>query len=241
MTIKWRRLIKMSKLHSILKLQEMSPYEIAMLIRNDHPQIIAQICFFMDDKITSDVLSNFSERLRNDIILRISTLTDIDKYWLLKLDESLMETINNTTSRYVYQKGLEKSADILKLCDPSYQIPILSNISEYDPELCDALQNQMMLFDDIFNLSSEDLSSLLSAVELEDFTIALKGIDKHKINKLLTSLPDEQSKTLSTKISELSSVKHRISHIISNRSETLKSLRVLIDEDKITSINNEWI
>lgn len=231
----------MSKLRSIQKLEEMPPYEIAMLIRNEHPQIIAQIIYHTTEKISSEVITYFTERLRNDVMLRVSTLSDIDKYWLLRLDESLLHTLNNNTSNTVYQKGLEKSADLLKQCDPSYQISVLSAIMEYDPDLHMNIQNQMMLFDDIFDLSVEDLTTLVSVVDPEEFAIALKGFEQRRVNKLIHSLPESVATVLSNKITELSHSKHRITHIVAMRSETLKCLRNLIDEDKITSVNNDWI
>lgn len=231
----------MSKLRSIQKLQEMPPYEIAMIIRNEHPQIIAQICFNMDEKITSEVLSYFSERLRNDVVLRVSVLSNIDKYWLMRFDEALLYTLNNNTSRIVYQKGLEKSADILKHCDPDHTVSILGSIMEYDPDLHESIQNQMMLFEDIFELSPEDLTTLINYVELDDFIISLKGMNKSVVTKLTHSLSEEYNKKLIDRINVLEHTKHRISHIVAMRSEILKSLRYLIDTDKITSTTNEWI
>lgn len=231
----------MSKLRSIQKLEELSPYEISMLIRNDHPQIIAQICFHMSDTISSEVLSHFSERLRNDVMLRISTLSIIDKYWLHRLDESLLDVINSNTHHTLYQSGLEKCTAILKQCDNQNKSSVLNAILEYEPELHESICNQMLVFEDIFDLSASDCVTLVSSVDLCKLAIALKGIEDATTHTFVGMLSSELASSLHEEIQHAITSKHHIDHIISCRREILKSLQYLIDTDKITSVSNEWI
>ena len=61
----------------IESLKWMDPSSAADLIRNEHPQIIATILVHLDHDQASDILNQFTERLRNDVVLRIATLEGI--------------------------------------------------------------------------------------------------------------------------------------------------------------------
>ena len=54
-------------------LKWMDASSVAELIRNEHPQIIATILVHLDRDQASEILTYFTERLRNDTILRIAT------------------------------------------------------------------------------------------------------------------------------------------------------------------------
>lgn len=58
-------------------LKWMDSGSVAELIRNEHPQIIATILVHLDRDQASEILGYFSERLRNDVMLRIATLEGI--------------------------------------------------------------------------------------------------------------------------------------------------------------------
>ncbi|OXH87274.1 flagellar motor switch protein FliG, partial [Burkholderia multivorans] len=59
---------------------------VAELIKNEHPQIIATILVHLDRDQASEIASCFTERLRNDVILRIATLDGIQPAALRELD-----------------------------------------------------------------------------------------------------------------------------------------------------------
>ena len=58
----------------IESLKWMDSASVAELIKNEHPQIIATILVHLESDHASEILNHFTERLRNDAILRIATL-----------------------------------------------------------------------------------------------------------------------------------------------------------------------
>jgi flagellar motor switch protein FliG len=54
---------------------------VAELIKNEHPQIVATILVHLDRDQASEILTHFTERLRNDALLRIATLDGIQPRW----------------------------------------------------------------------------------------------------------------------------------------------------------------
>ncbi|MGS0758600.1 flagellar motor switch protein FliG, partial [Roseateles sp. GG27B] len=68
------RILQGSDVSSIESLKWMDAASVAELLRNEHPQIIAAILSHLDYDQTSSVLRVFSERQRNEVLVRIATL-----------------------------------------------------------------------------------------------------------------------------------------------------------------------
>jgi flagellar motor switch protein FliG len=66
---------------------------VADLIKNEHPQIIATVLVHLEPDQASRVLSCFTERTRNDVLLRIATLDGIQPAALRELDDALTEVL----------------------------------------------------------------------------------------------------------------------------------------------------
>lgn len=67
------RILQGGDTNGIEGLKWMDAPTVADLIRNEHPQIIATILVHLENDHASDILNHFTERLRNDVILRIAT------------------------------------------------------------------------------------------------------------------------------------------------------------------------
>src|SRR3954452_13890027 len=59
---------------SIESLKWMDAANVAELIRNEHPQIIASILVHLDRDQAGEIVAQFQDRVRNDVLLRIATL-----------------------------------------------------------------------------------------------------------------------------------------------------------------------
>ena len=68
------RILQGSDTSGIEGLKWMDSAAVAELIKNEHPQIIATILVHLDRDQASEIVSCFTERLRNDVLLRIATL-----------------------------------------------------------------------------------------------------------------------------------------------------------------------
>ena len=71
------RILQGGDTNGIEGLKWMDAPTVADLIRNEHPQIIATILVHLEKDHASDILNHFTERLRNDVVLRIATLEGI--------------------------------------------------------------------------------------------------------------------------------------------------------------------
>src|SRR4030067_2275785 len=83
------RIMHNSDTSGIESLKWMDPGAVAELISNEHPQIIATILVHLEPDQAAEILKMFTDRTRNDVLLRISTLDGVQPVALRELNDVL--------------------------------------------------------------------------------------------------------------------------------------------------------
>ena len=108
----------------------------AEALRSEHPQIIACALSIAPASKSGKILSKFTERLRNDVALRMCSIGEVSESWLLAMDRGLSQSLlaekNRKASRF---GGLPHAAGALRRIGEPLRKNALDGISEYDPEL----------------------------------------------------------------------------------------------------------
>ena len=78
----------------IESLKWMDAQSVAELIRNEHPQIIATILVHLERDQACEIMGHFSDRLRNDVVLRIATLDGVQPAALRELNDVLTKLLS---------------------------------------------------------------------------------------------------------------------------------------------------
>ena len=124
----------------------MDASSVAELIRNEHPQIIATILVHLDRDQASEILTYFTERLRNDTILRIATLDGIQPSALRELNDVLTKLLQgNDHRKKSAMGGVLTAAEILNLVPSAVESSVIEGVRSRDPELADAIVEKMFL------------------------------------------------------------------------------------------------
>src|SRR5690606_17863535 len=83
------RIMSGSDTAGIESLKWMDAATAADLIRNEHPQIIATILVHLEFDHAGEIIKYFSERLKNDVLLRIATLDGVQPAALRELNDAM--------------------------------------------------------------------------------------------------------------------------------------------------------
>src|SRR5262245_19615376 len=108
-------------------LKWMDARAVSELIRQEHPQIIAIIMAYLDSDQAAEVLSNFPEPLRADVVLRIATLDGIQPSALHELDEVIEKPFAGRTAglKTSVLGGVKTAANILNLMDSNAEAHVV--------------------------------------------------------------------------------------------------------------------
>ncbi|KMZ12834.1 Flagellar motor switch protein FliG [Candidatus Burkholderia humilis] len=178
-------------------LKWMDSAAVAELIKNEHPQIIATIIVHLDRDQASEIVSQFSERLRNDVLLRIATLDGIQPAALRKLDDVLTGLLSGSDNlKRAPMGGIRTAAEILNFMATNQEESAIENVKSYDAELAQKIIDQMFVFDNLIDLDDRPIQMLLKEVESETLIVSLKGAQSALRTKFLANMSQRAAELL---------------------------------------------
>ena len=214
-------------------LKWMDASSVAELIRNEHPQIIATILVHLDRDQASEILTYFTERLRNDTILRIATLDGIQPSALKELNDVLTALLSgNDHRKKSAMGGVLTAAEILNLVPSVVESSVIEGVRSRDPELADAIVEKMFVFDNLIDLDNRSLQTLLREISQEVLVVALKGAKQEFRDKVFANMSQRAGMMLKEELEVLGPVK--VSEVEAQQKEILEVARRLAEEGEIT-------
>ena len=227
------RILQGSDTSGIEGLKWMDPATVAELIKNEHPQIIATILVHLERDFSAAILNLFMERLRADVILRISTLDGIQPNALLELNDVLAKVMagGGDKIKKTTLGGVRAAAEILNFVGSTSEKAILDTIREYDNELSQKIQDEMFTFDNLLDVDDRGMQTILRDVQSDVLVIALKGADEAIRDKVFKNMSSRAAEALKEDLESRGPV--RLSEVEAAQKDMLKVARKLADEGQI--------
>lgn len=213
-------------------LKWMDAPSVAELIKNEHPQIIATILVHLEREHASDILSLFTERLRNDTLLRIATLDSIQPDALSELNEVLTQLLLGSNNiRKSAMGGIRATAEILNFVPTAQEKSVIDNIDQHDGELAQRIRDEMFVFDNLIDVDDHGIQLLLREVQSESLIIALKGAQEEVHKKIFKNMSQRAGEALREDLESKGPV--RLSSVEAEQKEILRTLRKLADDGQV--------
>jgi flagellar motor switch protein FliG len=179
------------------QLKWMDSRQIAELIRLEHPQIVAIILSYLDNDQSAEILALFPQNIRLNIMMRVASLDGIQPSALSELNDIMElqfagDNANNVKSSSV--GGVKAAADIFNVLDAAVESEIMEQMKEADPELAQAILDNMFVFQNLIDIDDRGIQMLLREVSTDNLVTALKGADnalKEKIFKNMSKRAGE--------------------------------------------------
>jgi len=214
------------------QLKWMDARAIAELIRHEHPQIIAIVMSFLDPDQAAGVLSEFPERVRTDVIMRVASLDGIQPAALQELDEILEKQFSggaNVQSSSL--GGIKKAADILNFVDGMIESKVIEQISESDDELSQQIQDNMFVFENLIDIDDRGMQTLLREVSSDQLLLALRGAPEPLRDKIFGNMSSRAAEMLKDDLEAAPPAK--LSDVEASQKEILTVARRLSDAGEI--------
>lgn len=217
----------------IESLKWMDAPTVAELIKNEHPQIIATILVHLEFDHAGEILKLFTERLRNDVLLRIATLDGVQPTALHELNEALTRLLSGASSNIqkAAMGGIRHAAEILNFVGQQAETSIVDNVREYDPDLAQKILDEMFVFENLMDVDDRGIQLLLREVQSDSLIVALKGAPPELREKIFKNMSQRASEMLREDLESKGPV--RLSEVEAEQKEILKIARRLADEGQI--------
>lgn len=226
------RMMSGSETAGIESLKWMDAATAADLIKGEHPQIIATILVHLEYDQAGEILKNFDERLRNDVVLRIATLDGVQPTALKELNDALTRMLSGaTTVKKAAMGGVRHAAEILNFVGSTAETAVIDNVREYDPELAQKILDEMFVFENLLDVDDRGIQAILREVQSDSLIIALKGAPPELREKVFKNMSSRAAEMLREDLEARGPV--RLSEVEAEQKEILKTVRRLAEEGQV--------
>jgi len=217
----------------IESLKWMDSESVADLIHNEHPQTIATILVHLERDQACEVLNCFTERQRNDVLLRIATLSGVQPAALRELNDVLTKLLSGSD---VLKKqpmgGTRAAADILNFMSGENESTAMEYLKNYDPEMAQKIMDEMFVFENIMDIEDRGIQLLLREVQSDALIVALKGASEEMREKIFKNMSQRAAEMMREDLESKGPV--RLSEVEAQQKEILMIVRRLADEGQIS-------
>jgi flagellar motor switch protein FliG len=226
------RILQGSDTTGIESLKWIDAGSVSELLRNEHPQIVAAILVHLDPDHAAAVMGFFTERHRNEVMIRIATLDGIQPAALKDLNEVMGKVLaGGQKLKKASLGGAKPAAEIINLMGSQVETAVLDYIRQSDGELAQKIMDNMFTFEDLIKLDDKGMQAVLKEVQSESLVISLKGATPELRDKIFKCMSSRAAETLREDLEGRGPV--RLSEVEAEQKELLKIVRRLTDEGQI--------
>lgn len=227
------RIMSGTDMAGIEGLKWMDPVSVADLVRNEHPQIIATILVHLEYDHAGEILKQFTDRLRNDVLIRIATLDGVQPAALRELNDAMTRILAGAAAntKKAAMGGVRHAAEILNFVGQMAETTIVDSVREYDPELAQKILDEMFVFENLLDIDDRGIQLLLREVQSDALIIALKGASPTLRDKIFKNMSQRAAEMLKEDLDSKGPV--RLSEVESQQKEILKIAHRLAEDGQI--------
>lgn len=213
-------------------LKWMDSKQVANIIRNEHPQIQTIVLSYLEPEQSAEILSQFSEKVRLDLTMRIANLEEVQPAALQELNEIMEKQFaGQAGTQSAKMGGLKAAADILNYLDTNMEGQLMDSIREHDEEMAQQIQDLMFVFENLIDVDDRGIQVLLREIQQDVLMKALKGTDENLKEKILKNMSKRAAELLQDDLEAMGPV--RVSEVETAQKEILSTARRLSDAGEI--------
>ncbi len=210
----------------------LDPANVAELINNEHPQIIATILVHLERDRASGVLALLPERLRNDVMLRIATFGGVQPSALQELTDVLNGLLSGQGAKRSKMGGVRTAAEILNFMSSSEEEAVVHSLRELDSELAQRIVDEMFVFENLAEIEDSAIQLILKEIDTTALTIALKGAPEELREKFFKNMSNRAAQMLREDLEAQGPV--RMSRVEEEQKNILQVARKLAEAGQFT-------
>lgn len=216
--------------YRMARLQWVDTPQLAALIDQEHLQLQAVFLAFLPPDVAATVLTHLEAARQDEILYRIARLDDVNRDVVGELDRLIERGVAVLSEHGSKVQGMKQAANIVNRI-PGSQQELLEQLHARDESVVDELKTEMYEFYILSRQSEVTLQRLLEEIPLEQWAIALKGVEAVLSQAIFSVLPKRQVQLLQSTTSRLGSLP--VSRIEQVRKEIMARVRDLAEEGEI--------
>ncbi len=189
------------------KLSNVQAHILANYLKNEYPQTIAVILSKINAEHAARVLSLLPDDFSLEVIQRMLAMEAVQKEILEKIESTLrkefISNLSSTNQTYAH----ETMASIFNNFDRQTEAMFMGKLEEIDRDTAEKIKNLMFTFDDLGNLDTSSIQSLLREVDKDALALAMKGTSDKIKEFFLANMSKRAAELLQDEIENMGPVR----------------------------------
>ncbi|KOO03872.1 flagellar motor switch protein FliG [Vibrio nereis] len=213
-------------------LKWMDPRQVASIIINEHPQIQTIVLSYLEPDQSAEILSQFSERDRLDLMMRIANLEEIQPSALAELNEIMEKQFAGQAGAQAAKiGGLKAAAEIMNYMDNNVEGILMDQIRDQDEDMATQIQDLMFVFENLVEVDDQGIQKLLRDVPQDVLQRALKGADDTLRDKIFKNMSKRAAEMMRDDLEAMPPIK--VSDVEAAQKEILAIARRMADSGEL--------
>jgi flagellar motor switch protein FliG len=234
---KSRELIEKVKMLSTVRgfdiLKKADPQQLASFLSKEHPQTIALLLSHLPTNQSAEVLEQFPDDLRTDVIIRIATLGKVSPTIVQQIEQVVDQIAEQTLSQNLATAGgAQIVASILNLSPPAIAKTIMEQIEQTNAQLAQDIKRLMFIFEDLLMIDDRGIQRILREVDRRDLVLALRGADERLRAKIFKNMSERAAKVVKEELELMGPVK--LKDVEAAQQRIVEVVKRLEEQEEIT-------
>ena len=176
--------------HQFVDLEKRDATEVASVLADETPQVVAAILAELSPAYSSSVLGSMEREAQVKVLARLATLDKIPGKTLDALYRAVEEQLSGMDGDDdgLSVDGMGRVASILQRMPIAETEELLTSIGEEDPGLAFSLRRAMFSFEDLINIQGRGIQSLIKEISNDQLVLALKTASDVIKDKILSGV-----------------------------------------------------
>ncbi len=213
-------------------LKWMDARQVAQIIQNEHPQIQTIVLSYLEPEQSAQIMNQFPEKVRLDLMMRISHLEEVQPAALQELNEIMEKQFAGQSGvQAAKMGGLKAAANIMNYLDTNVEGQLMDSIREHGEELAQQIQDLMFVFENLADVDDRGIQTMMREIPQEVLIKAIKGADEMLREKFLKNMSKRAAELLRDDLDAMGPI--RVSEVETAQKEILSIARRLADAGEI--------
>ncbi|MBB6123781.1 flagellar motor switch protein FliG [Sphingobium subterraneum] len=226
------RITPPTRSNKLQMLKWMEAKEIAGIIQQEHPQVMAIVLAHLEPAVAADVLGLIPNEYQEDVIYRVATLGPVSNEALDELEVMLSTSSPTATKGTTSQRGgTSEAAAIMNNVRKDMEQRIIKALTKRDKIIAQTIEEEMFIFDNLIDLDEKNLGALLRGVDNELLIVALKGANEMLKAKMLGCMSQRAAQSIVDEMEERGPM--RLAEVVDAQKQVVAQARRLAEQGTI--------
>jgi flagellar motor switch protein FliG len=186
------------------------PTQLASLIQNEHPQLIALVLAYLQAEKSAVILQSMTQESQVEIAKRLALMDRTRPEVSREVENYLEECLSSIIGQdFTDIGGIDSLIGILNTVERSTEKNIIETMEVQEPTLAEEIKKRLFVFEDVVLIDDRGVQALFKEIDQKDLSIALKGVTDEVKEKFYRNMSKRAAEMLREEMTFMGPVRMR--------------------------------